>query len=431
VFFSAASLALLDGTAPAAPNDARPRVITPNEFEGTDVERINLAIAAAAEAGCRVVIPRDNLRGQQRRDVWLIDSAILLRSHTTLELDNCRIKLSDRCRDNVLRSANCGPGVTDIQPLGDIHIRRIGRAVLEGADRPRATGDSGKTIGARTYGTDAGVAGESQSGDWRNIGILLAFVERFSIQNVAVHDSHCWAISLERCAHGTLRDIDFQSSGFKIIDGERRTILNQDGIDLRLGCHDILIENIGGYTGDDLIALTAIPSAESVAGRTGSTMASSAKDRGQGRDDIRQVILRNVKGYCRGGHHIVRLLNTSGVRMYDIMVEGLIDTSPPELQCRAAVKIGDHNYGGGIAPLGDTSRILVHNVISKAKYPILIGGSLADSILSNIVQHGSAEEAVTVASGPQNLRNVTITNVCVVKDAGSLHIPSGVQRGGR
>ena len=41
----------------AAPNDARPRVITPNEFEGTDVERINLAIAAAAEAGCRVVIP--------------------------------------------------------------------------------------------------------------------------------------------------------------------------------------------------------------------------------------------------------------------------------------------------------------------------------------------------------------------------------------
>ena len=233
---------------------------------------------------------------------------------------------------------------------------------------------------------------------------------------------------MERCAHGTLRDIDFQSSGFKIIDGERRTILNQDGIDLRLGCHDILIENISGYTGDDLIALTAIPSAEGFAGRTGSTMVSSAKDRGQGRDDIRQVILRNVKGYCRGGHHIVRLLNTSGVRMYDIMVEGLIDTSPPELQCRAAVKIGDHNYGGGIAPLGDTSRIVVHNVISKAKYPILIGGSLADSILSNIVQHGSAEEAVTVASGPQNLRNVTIANICVVKDADSLGIRGGPPR---
>ena len=85
----------------------------------------------------------------------------------------------------------------------------------------------------------------------------------------------------------------------------------------------------------------------------------------------------------------------------------------------AAVKIGDHNYGGGMAPLGDTSRVLINNVISKAKYPILIGGSLADSILSNIMQHRSAEETVTVVSGPQNLRNVTIANVCVVKDAGS------------
>jgi hypothetical protein len=419
VFFLTVSLALWHGMAHAAPPDASSRVITPNEFEGTDVERINSAIAAAAKAGCRVVIPRDNLRGDERRDVWLLDSAILLPSHTTLELDNCRIKLSDRCRDNFMRSANCGLGVTDIQPLENIHIRGLGRAVLEGADRPRATGDSGKTIGARTYGTDAGVASESQRGDWRNIGILLAFVEDFSIQNVAIHDSHCWAISLERCAHGTLRDLDFQSSGFKIIDGQKQTILNQDGIDLRLGCHDILIENISGYTGDDLIALTAIPNADSVAGRTGSTMVSSSKDRGQGRDDIRHVILRNVKGYCRGGHHIVRLLNTPGVRMYDIIVDGLIDTSPPEMQCRAAVKIGDHNYGGGVAPLGDTSRILISNVISKSKYPILIGGSLTDSILTNIVQHRSAEQAVTMAAGPQNVRNVTIANVCVVKDAES------------
>ena len=414
VFFSAASLALLDGTASAAPKDARPRVITPNEFEGTDVERINLAIAAAAEAGCRVVIPRDNLRGQQRRDVWLIDSAILLRSHTTLELDNCRIKLSDRCRDNFLRSANCGLGVTDIQPLEDIHIRGIGRAVLEGADRPRATGDSGKTIGVRSYGTDAGVAGESQTGDWRNIGILMALVEGFSIENIAILDSHCWAISLERCAHGTLRDLDFASSGFKMIDGTRQTILNQDGIDLRLGCHDILIENITGYTGDDLVALTAIPQTDKPAGSTSSTMVSGCQDRGRGLDDIRHVILRNIRGYCRGGHHIVRLLNTSGVRMHDILLDGLIDTSPEGLRCRAAVKIGDHAYGGGVAPLGDTSRIIVQNVISQSTHTILIGGSLSDSILANLVRRGSGE-AVTIASGPNNVRDVTITNVRVTE----------------
>ena len=234
--------------------------------------------------------------------------------------------------------------------MQNVHIRGIGRVVLEGADHPRATGDSGKTIGDKTYGTDAGVAGESQTGDWRNIGILLAFVDGFSIENLAIQDSHCWAISLERCAHGRLRDLDFASSGFKIIDGAGQTILNQDGIDLRLGCHEILIENVTGYTGDDLVALTAIPSADSAAGAGGttSTMVSSAADRGGGRDDIRHVILRNIIGYCRGGHHIVRLLNTSGVRMHDILLDGLIDTSPDDLRCRAAVKIGDSGYGGGV-----------------------------------------------------------------------------------
>ncbi len=395
---------------------APPLVVTPNQFKGTDIERINQAVDAATSAGCRVVIPRVNICDGKRRDVWLIDSAILLPSHTTLELDNCRIKLSDRCRDNFIRSANCGLGIEDIQPMRNIYIRGIGDAVLEGADHPRATGDAGKTIGARTYGTDAGAADQSQTGDWRNIGVLLAFVEHFRIENITVKDSHSWAISLERCAHGTLRDIDFASSEFKMIDGVRQTILNQDGIDLRMGCHDILIENITGHTGDDLVALTAIPRDDAVAGSTVSTMVSSAKDRGQGLDDIRHIILRNIRGYSRGGHHIVRFLNTSGLRLHDILFDGLIDTSPENLQCKAALKIGDGGYGGGIAPLGDTYRIVVSNVMSKARHTILIGGSLSDSILSNLVRYGAGGEAVTIAAGPDYIRDVTITNVHIVKE---------------
>ncbi|MBN1347096.1 MAG: hypothetical protein JXQ73_30675 [Phycisphaerae bacterium] len=398
----------------SAKAESRRRCFTPNEFEGTDVERINQAIAAAAAAGCRAVIPQINLRGGKRHDLWLLDSAILVRGNTTLELEGCHIKLSDRCRDNFIRSANCGLGITDIKPMRNIHIRGIGDVVLEGADHPRATGDGGKQIGTRTYGTDAGVVGESQNGDWRNIGILLAFVERFSIENLTIRDSHAWAISLERCAHGRLRDLDFASSGFKVIDGAHKKILNQDGIDLRLGCHDILIENITGYTGDDLIALTAIPRADSRAGGTASTMVSCKADRGEGRDDIRHVILRDIKGYCRGGHHIVRLLNTSGVRMYDILLDGLVDTSPEGMQCRAAVKIGDSAYGGGVAPLGDTRRIIINNVTSKSKYTILIGGSLCDSILTNIIRHGAQDDVVTVASGPEYVRNLKTSNLHVM-----------------
>ncbi len=385
--------------------------VTPNAFQGSDVERINAAIRSAAGTGKRVVIPRRNRASEGERDVWVLDSAILVPSDIVLELNCCHIKLADRCRDNIIRSANCGLGLTDIQPLRHIHIYGVGNVVLEGADHPRATGDSGKTLGERTYGTDTGVAGESQKGDWRNLGILLAFVEDFNIRNLAMKDSHCWAISLERCAHGTMRDLSFESTASKMIDGVEQTILNQDGIDLRLGCHDILIENITGYTGDDLIALTAIARPDGSAGATASTQVSDARDRGEGRDDIRHIVLRNVKGYSRGGCQIVRLLNTSGLRMHDILLDGLIDTSPAGVQCRAAVKIGDAAYGTGIAPLGDTSRVIVNNVISRSKHAILIGASLCDSIISNVVCHGLGSEAVTLASGPEYLRDVTFTNV--------------------
>jgi len=142
-------------------------------------------------------------------------------------------------------------------------------------------------------------------------------------------------------------------------------------------------------------------------------MISGSTDRGDGLDDIRQVIIRNVRGYCRGGHHIVRLLNTSGARMYDIVLDGLIDTSPADMRCKAALKIGDSHYGGGVAPLGDTSRIIVNNVISRSEHTIMIGGSLCDSVISNIIRHDIEGDAVSFISGPEYVRDVSLCNIQV------------------
>jgi polygalacturonase len=396
---------LADTSAPAA------SFVTPDEFTGTDVERINKAIEAAA--GRRVVIPPVNAKGKDKA-VWLLDSAILVRDGTVLEFDNCRVKLSDRCRDNMIRSVNCGLGITDVKPIKNVHIRGLGRVVLEGADRPRATGDGNKTLGRHSYGTDAGVAAESQTSDWRNHGILLAFVDGFAIQNLTIRDSHCWAISLERCSHGTVRDIDFASTGSKTIDGTPQTIVNQDGLDLRMGCHDILVENISGHAGDDLVALTAIPFADHAAGALATHMATDAKNRGGGQDDIRDVIIRNVRGYSRGGHHIVRLLNAPGVGMHAILVDGLVDTAPDDVVCRAAVKIGDADWGGGNAVAGETSRIVVRNVMSRSKHAILVGGSLTDSSLENVLQEAGRGDVLTVQSRPDQIRDVTTENVRAV-----------------
>ena len=68
-----------------------------------------------------------------------------------------------------------------------------------------------------------------------NIGILLAYVQRFSIQNLTIRDPHCWSISHEHCRDGLLRDLRFEATAFKMIDGKRECLMNQDGIDLRQG----------------------------------------------------------------------------------------------------------------------------------------------------------------------------------------------------
>ena len=182
---------------------------TVNDFAGkTDNDRIDEAIRN--RNGDIVVIPPRVSDIEPERDWWLLDRAILLPENTTVLLQNCRIKLSDKCRDNFFRSANCGLGIENPELIGNIHIRGIGDCVLEGADHPRATGDSSKFIACpcpknftgspnptfndfhrHSYGTDGGKEGESENGDWRNIGILMANVHHLSIENIRIvmHDA--------------------------------------------------------------------------------------------------------------------------------------------------------------------------------------------------------------------------------------------------
>lgn len=393
----------------------------PNDFCGSDIEKIQSAVNAAAKNGGKVIITARRPDKSSDRDFWLIDSAILLPSNTTLILDNCRIKLSDRCRDNMIRSANCGMGVESVPPVSNIRICGIGKAVLEGADNPRATGDSGKTLyvtdpqSRQSYGTDAGKSGESQTGDWRNIMILLVNVNDFSLENLNIIDSHCWAVSLEYCTRGTVKNLHFESRQYKMINGKKHRILNQDGLDLRRGCSYIDIENISGFSGDDLIALTVLPGKLRQPGVPGTTEMCGAKENMRD-NDTHDIRIRNVTGFCAGGHHIVRFLNASGVKLYNITLENLFDTSPAGFRCKAAVKIGDRNpaWGGG-TPLGDTHSFKLHNIVSKAESAILIGGSLAESKISQVLNLNPENPVIVPQSGENNIRNVETEEFLTVK----------------
>ncbi len=203
-------------------------MINATDFRGaTDSETLERAIANRTPDGIVLIPPRES-DIEPERAYWLIDRAVLLPENTTVVLQNCTIKLSDRCRDNFFRTANCGFGFPDPAPIRNVHIRGEGLCVLQGADHPRATGDSSKLqhrpcphrpediiaidadwvpeerkqsgkldfwdVHNHSYGTDAGKEGESQYGDWRGIGILFANAKNFSIENICIVESHGWGI---------------------------------------------------------------------------------------------------------------------------------------------------------------------------------------------------------------------------------------------
>ena len=116
-------------------------MINANDFRGAaDSDTLEKAVENRTADGIVLIPPRESDIEPERR-YWLIDRAILLPENTTVILQNCMIKLSDRCRDNFFRTANCGFGFPDPAPIRNVHIRGEGLCVLQGADHPRATGD--------------------------------------------------------------------------------------------------------------------------------------------------------------------------------------------------------------------------------------------------------------------------------------------------
>ncbi|MBR4125189.1 MAG: hypothetical protein IKR13_03215 [Victivallales bacterium] len=409
---------------------------TANDYSGlTDNERLEAAVRE--REGDVVVIPARQCEIESERTWWLLDRAILLPSNITVILQNCHIKLSDRCRDNFFRSANCGLGIENPEPAENIHVIGVGDCVLEGANHPRSTGDGSKHLGCpcpknftgaaeptfidlhtHSYGTDAGVEGEVQTGDWRNIGILMAKVNHFSIENVRIVESHAWAISLEECAYGKLDNIEFKQCMTRVIDGSEHNVENQDGIDLRNGCHDIRISNITGTTGDDVIALTAIASTfrPRKAGILG-TMHVAGNIWDHREKSIYNVIIDNVLAYSAGNRHIVRLLATDGAEVRNVAINNIVDGSPDDFHgsclvcCGGAPGIiGEPHYPYGMVHEQCLFNINISNVVSNTRKGIYIPGGLTNSNISNFIRRNPTGKTVLI-DHPELLENVILTGV--------------------
>ncbi len=405
-----------------------------NDYEGaSDVDRIEAAIRD--RRGNPVVISSRKSEQEPDRDWWLLDRAILLPGDTTVIIENCRIKLSDSCRDNFFRSANCGFCIDEPEKISNIHILGVGRAVLEGADHPRSTGDGSKHLenpcpknfsfsGApeltwadrhgHTYGTDAGKEGESQYGDWRNIGILMANADHLSIENLCIIEQHAWAISLESCSHAKISHIEFQACMTRNIDGIDQNNENQDGINLRAGCHDVIISDITGTTGDDVIALTATCSARQR--RPGGSLRSThvmSNDFSRRGKDIRNVIIRNVLAYPAGGCLMLRLLALDGAEIRNVTVDGLVDASPDDFHTRNCIQIGEGVVGEtvyGTPSECSVFNVTFSNIISNAKQVFDVAAGLQNAAVSNVIIR-DPEGKISNLRRPELVKNVSFKNL--------------------
>ena len=152
-------------------------------------------------------------------------------------------------------------------------------------------------------------------------------------------------------------------------------VKNADGIDLRQGCHDIVIENITGFTEDDTVALTGLN------GRLEQAFSVDGLP-----SDICNVEIKNVRSsaFCTN----VRLLNQGDVRLHDVLIDGVYDMSSdsPYLDRGLyAVRVGDlHLYGTRHATEDETYNITIRNVRGGGDYVLSLAGAIGNLTMYGI-----------------------------------------------
>lgn len=349
--------------------DTYPMFYTPNDdaFIGTDDrESIQNAVDAAVRDGTgKVVIPAFNRRTGCTG--WTVSHAVLLPSSIHVVLDNCTITQTDGVYDNVFRNASLyTPGGCTLEgEQHDIRITGEGNAVIDGGP---VTGLDGRVL----PGNPAVIV--------RN-QIVLHNVRDFSVENITFRNPKAWALNFIFCRRGRIAGLTLDC---------RDDLMNQDGIDLRAGCRDIVIENIRGMSGDDLVALTGL---------------SGEISRGLGVEgksaDIEQVTIRNIVGTAVS-KAIVSMRNQDGIRIRDITVDTVIDTAGENEHPYAALRIGQKYYNAvRWSEPGETTRIHVRNIHSRKLHAVVVNMTLTDSDFDGIYCGKDSFSAVTTHVGPE------------------------------
>lgn len=367
--------------------------ITPNNYLSLpdDSAMIQAAVDEAAKNGDLVVIPVHNER--TGKDFWQLEREIRLHTGSAVCLQGCHLIQSETKYHNVFTNSNFGTekAYKKTGTQYDIHIYGVGNALIDG----------GNPVNELTEATSLkdGMPHVTQNSMFNFIN-----TERIRIENIRIKNQKYWAFVFHYCAHVRISNIDFHAPN---------TFINQDGIDLRTGCSDFVIENISGCTGDDVVALTCLKSMYD------EYMEPSFDT------SINTVTIRNIQ--ARTNYSLVRLLNHGGKKLYNIIVDGVIEDvmrQPAEdklwtesdprkkyLRSGAAVRIGENGYygDGAKAEIGDTYNITVKNVVSRGRMAVRAACTLSESVIENVKVYDNGGNAVYFGDG--EYKNILVRDI--------------------
>ena len=331
---------------------------------GTDY--IHSLIAEGIKSGRRCATVHGN---------WEIDEAVRLPSNFTLILEDCYLRLADGCYANVFVNEHNETEIGKTAEGTDRNISIIGRgkAILDGGEH---NGLSEKTP-----------IEKCPAPLYKNNLILFTNVDGFKVSGLRCINQRWWATNFIYCHNGYIGNMDFCSDDRRfdesdhLVHGLLRSeydkiyIRNSDGIDLREGCQNIVIENITGFTEDDTIALTGLAGKMEAAFRVAGLSS-----------DICNVSIKNVRAaaYCA----IVRLLNQGDIRLHDIEIDGVYDTCEDCThldKTGRAIRIGDtHMYGSRHCTRDETYNITVKNVYAAGDHALVLAGEIGNLVIYGI-----------------------------------------------
>ena len=287
-----------------------------------------------------------------------IEKTVFIPSNFHLVLEDCHLIMADGTFCNMFKNAGFEKKLVDT----NIVIEGRGNAILDGGNHNGLyERDSMKNGNPSIY-----------------VNNLLHFanVKDFKVTGLHARNQRYWAFCFTGCSKGYIGNIDFLGDAVWIDEdgGEHFGLIrevghakarrqNADGIDIRRGCHDIIIENITGFTEDDTVAITSLPVTKG--GPTDFLHPDASSD-------IYNIIVRNVvaSAFCS----IVRLLCQGGGKLYNVIVDGVIDSSKdsPYMDIGSyAVRLGDvYEYRTPQPSADEMYNITVRNVIGRSEVAV-------------------------------------------------------------